>query len=312
MAGYTDSAFRRLCMENGAAYCVTEMVSAKGLVQGNRTAQSLTNITENELPCAVQLFSDEPSSMARAVQIVKESYADSRLSPFMFDINCGCPARKIAGHGGGAALMREPQRAAEICAAAVKAAGDTPVSVKLRLGWDDDSRNAVEFAGRMEDAGAALLTVHGRTRAQMYAPPVDAEGIAQVKAAVHLPVIANGDVTGGESAARLLAESGCDGVAVGRGALGRPWVFAQIRDYLTQGLITPEPDAPERLSVMLRHVKMLCATSPDGIRQARKVAAHYLKGLVGAAGFRARIVRISSLAELEALYEEILTQIARI
>ncbi|MDR1409075.1 MAG: tRNA dihydrouridine synthase DusB [Oscillospiraceae bacterium] len=305
MAGYTDTAFRTLCMEYGAAYCVTEMVSAKGLVQGNHTARGLLAITPQEAPCAVQLFSDEPKSMEEAAAFVCEQHVG--VKPFMIDINCGCPARKVAGHGSGAALMKTPELAVEICAAAVRAA-DVPVSVKFRLGWDDGSRNAVEFANRMEAAGASLLTVHGRTRAQMYASPVDLAGIAAVKQTVKIPVIANGDVVDGLSAKRMLEETGCDGVMVGRSAFGRPWFFAQIAAYLERGEVLPEPEPRERTATMLRHVRLLCANEGDalGMRQARKITAHYFKGLHGAAEFRSRAVRVNTLAELEELAAEVL------
>ncbi|MDR3344498.1 MAG: tRNA dihydrouridine synthase DusB [Oscillospiraceae bacterium] len=306
MAGYTDSAFRTLCMEYGAAYCVTEMVSAKGLVQRNHAARELLAITSEEMPCAVQLFSDEPESMARAVEFV---VGEGALRPFMIDINCGCPARKVAGHGGGAALMKNPELAAAICrAAALHTTPNVPVSVKFRLGWDDDSRNAAEFAKRMEAAGASLLTVHGRTRAQMYAPPVDPAGIAEVKRAVQIPVIANGDIVDGFSAKRTLEETGCDGIMVGRGALGRPWVFAQINAYLKSGDKIPDPLPDERAALLLRHVRLLCQNKGDylGMRQARKIAAHYFKGLRGAAELRSRAVRVADFAELEALVNEVL------
>jgi len=313
MAGYTDSAFRTLCMEYGAAYCVTEMVSAKGLVQGNKTAWELQAITTQEVPCAAQLFSDDADSMEKAVYKIGEASGEqcsplqSAARPFIIDINCGCPAKKIVGNGGGAALMKNPEKAAEICKVVVKAA-NVPVSVKFRLGWDDDSRNAVEFAKRMEGAGASLLTVHGRTRAQMYAPPVDLESIAAVKRAVSVPVIANGDVIDGITAKHALEVTGCDGVMVGRGSLGRPWGFAQIAAYLERGEILPEPEAVERGAILLRHVRMLCEKNGEmaGMRQARKTAAHYFKGLRGAADFRVRAVRINTFSELKTLVDEVL------
>ncbi|MDR0883781.1 MAG: tRNA dihydrouridine synthase DusB [Oscillospiraceae bacterium] len=308
MAGYTDHAFRSLCMGQGAAFCVTEMVSAKGLVQGNQTARALTAVHEDELPCAIQLFSDDAESMRRAVEIVRENIDAAQARRVWLDINCGCPARKVAGHGGGAALMRTPEKAAEIVRAAVQAAGDVPVSVKFRLGWDDESRNAVDFAQRMEAAGAALLTVHGRTRAQMYAPPVDLDAIAAVKRAVRVPVIGNGDVTDGASAKHMLDATGVDGVMLGRGALGRPWVFAQIAAYLRDGTSLPAPTPEERGAALLQHVQLLIADNgePHGIRVARKTAAHYFKGMRGAGELRARVVRVQTLAELEEIVDEAL------
>ncbi|MCL2023347.1 MAG: tRNA dihydrouridine synthase DusB [Oscillospiraceae bacterium] len=305
MAGYSDRAMRKLCMEYGADLCYTEMVSAKGLVQGNRTAWELLEISCDEQPCVLQLFSDEPENVERAIFAVQERISSSEWkysAPVEFNINCGCPAKKIAGNGGGAALMRDPELADKICAAAVKASS-LAVSVKHRLGWNSESRNAVEFAQRMEAAGAARLIVHGRTREQMYAPPVDLEGVAAVKRAVSIPVIANGDVTDGQSAMKILEQTDCDGVMVGRGALGRPWVFAQIKAALAGKKVPGDPDIEERGRVMLRHIRLMCQNKGEkmGMRQARSIAHHYFKGLRGAAEFRAASVRVTELAQLEAL-----------
>jgi nifR3 family TIM-barrel protein len=225
MAGVADRAFREVCAEFGAAYLVGEMASARGIAMGNRKSMELLSVERVGPPMAVQLFGDDPDSMARAAR------AALAQRPDIIDINMGCPAPKVAAGGGGAALMRRPELAARIVRA-VSDAVAIPVTVKMRKGWDEESVNAVEFARLMERSGAAALTVHGRTRAQMYAPPVDLDVIAEVKAAVSIPVIGNGDIFSAEEAQSMYDRTGCDLVMVGRGALGAPWLFAEIEAWL--------------------------------------------------------------------------------
>ena len=300
MAGVADRAFRELCCEFGAAYVVGEMASAKGISLSGQKSEQLLRLSDLERPAAVQLFGDDPDVMAEAAQKAMV------YAPEILDLNMGCPAPKIAGNGGGAALMKNPALAQDITYACVRAV-PIPVTVKLRTGWDADSINVTEMAKRCESAGAAAITVHGRTRAQMYAPPVDRSQIRAVKQAVAVPVIGNGDITDGKSAKQMLDDTGCDLVMVGRGALGRPWVFAQINAYLTHGTILPEPPIPERMDIMLRHLRQLCAYKGDyiGIRQARKHAAWYMKGIHGAASLRQEIGAMATLADLEALAEKV-------
>lgn len=214
----------------------------------------------------------------------------------------GCPAPKIAGNGGGSALLKNPALAEKIIKAVADSV-DIPVTVKIRLGWDADSINAVETAKRAESAGAAAITVHGRTRAQMYAPPVDIAAIAEVKKSVSIPVIANGDITDGLTAAKMLEDTGCDYILVGRGALGRPWVFSQISAYLKHERILPEPPVSERMLIMVKHIKKICEYKGErtGIREARKHAAWYIKGIKGAAEYRRKAGTLSSIEELEEL-----------
>ena len=223
------------------------------------------------------------------------------VHPQFVDINMGCPAPKIAGNGGGASLMRNPELAEQIVAAVKKACGEIPVTVKIRAGWDFDTINAVEMAKRAENAGAAAVTVHGRTRQQMYAPPVNHEIIAEVKKAVSIPVVGNGDITDGITAAKMLEDTNCDFLMVGRGALGRPWVFQQINAYLNEGRILPEPPVSERMRVMLNHIQMLCTYKGErvGIREARKHATWYTKGIRDAAQFRRELSMLESIAQLE-------------
>lgn len=303
LAGVADRAFRELCRGYGAAYTVCEMASAKGISLGDKKSAELLSITLTERPAGSQIFGNSPETMAIAARKALE------FNPDFIDINMGCPAPKVASSGGGALLMKDPILAADIVKA-VAEVSTVPVTVKMRSGWDDNNINAVELAKRCEDAGAAAITVHGRTKVQMYAPPVNTDIIRQVKQAVSIPVIGNGDVIDGPSAARLMEETGCDMVMVGRGALGRPWVFSQINAYLDHEVILPDPPVIERMRVMLKHIEALCEYKGErvGIREARKHAAWYTKGLHGAANYRARIGLISSIEELQQIALELIEQ----
>ena len=297
MAGVADRAFRELCVSYGAAYVVSEMISSKGVSLGDRKSKALMQLSDEERPAGVQIFGNDPSVMAQSVKTVLG------VSPDFVDINMGCPAPKIAGNGGGASLMRHPQLAKEIVEAVVAACGNVPVTVKIRTGWDFENLNAVEMAQNAEKAGAVAVTVHGRTRQQMYAPPVDHEIIAEVKKSVSIPVVGNGDIVDGPSAAKMLEETNCDFLMVGRGALGRPWVFSQINAYLQNGIILPEPPVSERMRVMVKHVRKICEYKGEriGIREARKHAAWYAKGIRGAAKYRKDLSMIESVEQLEEL-----------
>lgn len=295
MAGVADRAFRELCRSYGAAYAVSEMISSKGVSMGDRKSKALMQLSPAERPAGVQIFGNDPEIMASSVESVLS------VEPQFIDINMGCPAPKIAGNGGGASLMRDPVLAEKIVAAVKKASGSIPVTVKIRAGWDDEYINAVEMAKRAEAAGAAAITVHGRTRQQMYAPPVNHSIIAEVKKAVSIPVVGNGDITDGASAAKMLEDTNCDFLMVGRGALGRPWIFQQINAYLADGRILPEPPVSERMRVMCKHIQMICEYKGEriGIREARKHAAWYTKGIRGAAEYRRQLGQLESIAQLE-------------
>lgn len=297
MAGVADRAFRELCVSYGAAYVVSEMISSKGVSLGDRKSKALMQLSDEERPAGVQIFGNDPSVMAQSVKTVLG------VSPDFVDLNMGCPAPKIAGNGGGASLMRHPQLAKEIVEAVVAACGSVPVTVKIRSGWDFENLNAVEMAQNAEKAGAVAVTVHGRTRQQMYAPPVDHQMISEVKKSVSIPVIGNGDIVDGPSAAKMLEETNCDFLMVGRGALGRPWVFSQINAYLQNGIILPEPPVSERMRVMVKHVRKICEYKGEriGIREARKHAAWYAKGIRGAAKYRKDLSLIESIEQLEEL-----------
>ncbi len=303
LAGVADRAFRELCRGYGAAYTVCEMASAKGISLGDKKSAELLSITESERPAGSQIFGNSPETMAIAAKKALE------FNPDFIDINMGCPAPKVASSGGGALLMKSPVLAADIVKAVVEAS-TVPVTVKMRAGWDDNNINAVELAKRCEDAGAAAITVHGRTKVQMYAPPVNTDIIKQVKEAVKIPVVGNGDVIDGPSAAKLMEETGCDMVMIGRGALGRPWVFSQINAYLEHEVLLPDPTVTEKMFVMLKHIEKLCEYKGErvGIREARKHAAWYTKGLHGAANYRARIGLINSVEELRQIALELIEQ----
>ena len=301
MAGVADRAFRELCIEFGASYVVTEMVSSKGLTMHDRKSDSLMQLGETEKPAAVQIFGCDPEAMAKAAKKAAQTGCAA------IDINMGCPAPKIAGNGGGSALMKDPELAARITEKCVKAV-DIPVTVKIRSGWDENSINAVQMAQMLENAGAAAVTVHGRTRKQMYAPPVNLDIISQVKQAVKIPVIGNGDIVDPLSAENMYKETGCDFVMVGRGALGAPWVFNQINEYFRSGVLLPAPPVEERMEIMIRHIQKLCEYKGEyiGMREARKHAAWYVKGMRGAAALRQEIGSLESIDDLRIIAEKVI------
>ena len=296
MAGVGDRAFRLTCVDYGAAYVVSEMVSGKGLCFQNERSRELLMLDEREHPAAIQLFGDEPETLAAAARLALS------FRPDVLDINMGCPAPKIAGNRCGSALMRNP----ELCRRLVQAVKDAvpvPVTVKIRKGYSRQEVNAVEVALACEAGGADAVTVHGRTRDQMYAPPVDWDIIRAVKQAVRIPVIGNGDVTGPREAAALYEQTGCDLVMVGRAALGAPWIFAEIEAYLTHGTLLPPPPVTKRMAVLCRQIERAVAFKGEyvALREGRKHASYYMRGLKNAAAFRAECGRLETLADLQNL-----------
>lgn len=301
MAGVADRAYRILCKEYGAAALVSEMVSAKGLCYGDKKTAELCTILPEERPMGLQLFGSEPDFMAKAVTIVQP------FEPDWIDINMGCPVPKVVGTGAGSALMKNIDLAARVTEAAVKASS-IPVTVKFRTGWDSDNINALEFAKAIEKAGASAIAVHGRTKMQMYSGKADWNIIKQVKQAVSIPVIGNGDVTDFNSCKKMYDETDCDLVMIGRGSYGNPFVFREI-DSMMHGIPSTPPSLQERMETMLYHIRLILKHSfgkpPEiAIRDARKHAAWYMSGCYGAASFRARCYQLSSYEEAEKMADD--------
>lgn len=300
MAGVTDLPFRLLCSEQGAGLAGMEMVSAKAIWYGNKNTESLLEIHPEEGPVSLQLFGSDPKIVSEMAKRIEER-------PFaILDLNMGCPVPKVVNNGEGSALMRNPKLAGEIIAATVKAI-EKPVTVKIRKGFDESHINAVEMAKIAEEAGAAAIAVHGRTREQYYSGEADWEIIAKVKEAVSIPVIGNGDVTDGESARRLLQETGCDGVMIGRAARGNPWLFRQIAAWLEDGTVLPEPSPQEKKEMILRHARLQLEIKGEytGVREMRKHFSWYTAGMPGSARLRQSINLAEHFAEIERLVESL-------
>lgn len=303
MAGVSDRAYRELCVRFGAAYCVSEMVSSKALSFNSKKSEELMEISDLERPCGIQIFGDDPKCMADAAKHALEN------KPDIIDINMGCPAPKISSNGSGSALMKNPRLCGEIVRA-VTAVTDIPVTVKIRKGWDDDSVNAVEVAKICESAGAAAITVHGRTRQQYYKPPVDYGIIKAVRESVSVPVIANGDIDSAEKAKEVMDITGCDLVMIGRATLGNPWIFSQINAYLENPNVKIHtPDLEERLGVMIEHISKMVEYKGEhmAMLQARKLVVGYFKGIKGAAALRNEAGKIKTLDDLYELRQKALS-----
>lgn len=305
MAGFTDRAMRLVSHKYGAEYSVTEMVSAKATVYGDKKTHLLARILPDEGPCAVQIFGSEPEIMARAAEILeKGEYGGT--SPVAIDINMGCPVPKVFTNGEGSALMRDPELIYRIVRA-VSQNTSLPTTVKMRAGIDGASRNAVECALAAEEGGAALVAVHGRTRVEMYSGKADMEIIKNVKKSLHIPVIANGDIASAEDAVRVLSETGADGIMIGRGAIGNPFLFSEIRARLSGENYTP-PSLPERIDTALFQLSAAIEEKGEGVavREARKQIALYLRSFRGAAQIRADINRAETYEEVKAALQKAL------
>ena len=302
MAGVADRAMREICALHGAAYSVGELASAKGIVLGDKKSAELLFCAEGLDVQGCQLFGSEPEIMASAAQKALE------YNPAFIDINMGCPAPKVAASGGGSSLMKDIPLAEKIVAAVVSIS-KVPVTVKMRSGWDDENINAVELAKACESAGASAITVHGRTRKQMYAPPVNIDIIARVKQSIKIPVIANGDIVDAPSAKEMYEKTGCDFVMVGRGAMGNPFVFEEINAYF-EGREYIKPDLKTRLSVCQKQIELMHKYKDphNAILEARKHTAWYLSGINGAAALRRMCGEISSLEDVRIICEKALEQ----
>ena len=300
MAGVTDLPFRLLCRQQGAGLICMEMVSAKAIFYNNKNTEALLEIHPQERPVSLQLFGSDPNIISEMAKRIEERPFD------ILDFNMGCPVPKVVNNGEGAALMKNPRLVEEILGKLVKAV-KKPVTVKIRKGFDENSVNAVEIAKIAESCGVAAVAVHGRTREQYYSGQADWEIIARVKEAVRLPVIGNGDVDGGAAAARMLEETGCDGVMVGRAAQGNPWIFREIVHYLRTGEELPGPTVEEKREMALRHAKLQVQYKGEytAVREMRKHLAWYTMGMPHSARFRQKINSVETMEELLAGIDEI-------
>ena len=294
LAGFTDAVMRSLCEEQGAALTYTEMVSAKGLYYGGSKTGDLTYIPEGAGPTAIQIFGSEPEIMAYAARELED------LPNVILDINMGCPVPKVVRNGDGSALMKDPGLVHDIVKA-VTAATSKPVTVKIRKGFENGSPNAVEVALAAQEGGASAVCVHGRTRSQYYSGLADRGIIKDVKDALRIPVIASGDVTDAASGMSMLAETGCDMVMIGRGALGNPWIFRELDAAFRGEKIPPRPSDEERIAMMIRHLEMLCDLKGEdtGVREFRKFIMRYTKGMRGAASMRRKANETASLEDMK-------------
>ena len=299
MAGVTDLPFRLLCKEQGAGLLCMEMISAKALQYKNRNTKALLQIDPREYPVSLQLFGADPDIISEQAKAIEEL-------PFqILDINMGCPVPKVVKNGEGSALMKNPRLVYDVVYKTVRAISK-PVTVKIRKGFDEEHVNAVEIAKIIEEAGGAAVAVHGRTREQYYSGKADWDIIRQVKEAVSIPVIGNGDVTGSLAAEQLLEETGCDGVMIGRGCQGNPWIFRELNEYEETVKVPHRPSKKEIKEMMLRHAQLQIELKGDylGIREMRKHVAWYTKGMEGSAKLRDEINRVESYEELEKLLNE--------
>ena len=318
LAGVSERSFRRLARRYGAEYTTSEMVSAKALCYEQNSRRPVTDsrvrtaplaaVMRDEAPMAVQLFGSEPEFMARAAQLLESGEyrgACGEIPPAAIDVNMGCPMAKIVGNGEGSALMKDPELAARIVGEMVRAV-KLPITVKIRAGWDAEHINAVELAKRLEDAGAKMICVHGRTRQQMYAPSADWSVIRAVKEAVQIPVVGNGDIFSAQDALRMQRETGCDGVMIARGAQGNPWIFREVLCAM-ENIPYGQPSLTERIEVALEHAEDLVREKGErvGIAESRKHMAWYLHGVRGAAAARGEIMKADSLDRMRMIFSKL-------
>ena len=307
MAGVSDYAFRRIAREHGADFCVSEMVSAKAMEFNDKKTGTLAEVKAGDSPIAVQIFGHEPKSMANAAYLLSRGlyeHTKTDTPPDVIDINMGCPVKKIVSSGDGSSLMRDMKLSSEIIKA-VADASSVPVTVKFRAGWDKDSINCQEFAKMAEDSGASAVTIHARTRAQMYEPWANWEYIKNVKQAVKIPVIGNGDIYTAEDALRMYEETGCDSVMIGRGALGNPFIFEEIKTKISGKSYTP-PTVFQKIDTALYQARLMIEDKGEkiAIPESRKHISWYLKGMIGNAPVRVAINHAESYEEIEKILKD--------
>ena len=299
MAGVTDLPFRTICKEKGCGMLYTEMINAKALCYDDENTKKMLRMEKDEHPVAVQIFGSDPEFMGKAASIMNQ-YPNEIL-----DINMGCPTPKVVKNGDGSALMRNPKLAAEVLSAVVKNS-EKPVTLKIRKGWDDDCINAVEIAKIAQECGISALAIHGRTREQFYSGKADWDIIAEIKQAIEIPVIGNGDVFEVQDAINMLEKTKCDAIMIGRGAQGNPWIFNRINHYMKTGEILPEPTLEEKITTAIKHMNLAVAEHGDyvAVREMRKHIGWYLKGLKNSAKYRDQINKITDYKEVIAMLEE--------
>lgn len=299
MAGVTDLPFRLICKEKGCGMLYTEMINAKALCYDDENTKKMLKIEEAEHPVAVQIFGSDPEYMGKAAAIMNQ-YPNEIL-----DINMGCPAPKVVKNGDGSALMKNPKLAAEVLTSVVKNS-EKPVTLKIRKGWDDNSINAIEIAKIAEECGISALAIHGRTREQFYSGKADWDIIAEIKQAINIPVIGNGDIFEVQDAVNMLEKTKCDAIMIGRGAQGNPWIFKRINHYIKTGEILPEPTLEEKITTAIKHMNLAVAEHGEyvAVREMRKHIGWYLKGLKNSAKYRDQINKITDYKEVISMLEE--------
>ena len=320
MAGVTDSSFRLICKSFGAEYTVSERVSAKALCYEQRSKRkefnssstaNLATVIPEEQPMAIQLFGSEPEFMAEAARMIEAcdyKNCQSKEPPVAIDINMGCPVRKITSNGEGSALMKNPALAGEIVSAVVKAVR-LPVTVKIRAGWDKNSINAPEMAKILENAGASLICVHARTKEQLYTPGIDLSVIEKVKNAVSIPIIGNGDIYSATDALKMMSDTGCDGVMIGRGAMGNPWIFQELSAAIDKKIFEP-PTVNDKISVALKHFRDIIKAKGErvGVSEGKKHMSWYISGMKGAAQARTEIMNSDTFEKIESILINLLNE----